>query len=250
MGFELNHWVFCFPIINHVKNVVFVLVLNKKQLEESVRCIYGSKIEADTYLQKFINVECELPVDVDFSTNHPNGYKKFCEYLHEAHGLKGNKFIIDTFITLAEHYGLSLRVLERCYTSLTLFTASIPKGDRVAWPIVVFLILMKYKSFDTFVKLKNENISFAELSKQNDLAKFKMPTTKKGSRTASLLYYELELIMTNDDTHYENLTTNNQEAKVAMTHLRPILDFSDSRNEIIPHYCSQIDFFNFSILNQ
>jgi predicted KAP-like P-loop ATPase len=44
-----------------VKNVVFVLVMHRKQLEEAVKCVYGGNIDAHTYLQKFINIETTLP---------------------------------------------------------------------------------------------------------------------------------------------------------------------------------------------
>ena len=44
-----------------VKNVVFVLVMHRKQLEEAIKCVYGKNIDAHTYLQKFINIETTLP---------------------------------------------------------------------------------------------------------------------------------------------------------------------------------------------
>lgn len=44
-----------------VQHIVFVLVMNKSQLEESIKCIYGQNIDAYTYLQKFIHLEMRLP---------------------------------------------------------------------------------------------------------------------------------------------------------------------------------------------
>src|SRR5690606_32386565 len=44
-----------------VKNVVFLLVMHKQQLEEAIRSVYGANIDAHTYLQKFINVETSIP---------------------------------------------------------------------------------------------------------------------------------------------------------------------------------------------
>ena len=44
-----------------VPNVVFVLVMNKIQLEQSVRIVYGQELDAHTYLQKFINLETRIP---------------------------------------------------------------------------------------------------------------------------------------------------------------------------------------------
>ncbi len=44
-----------------VQHIVFVVVMNKSQLEESIKCIYGQNIDAYTYLQKFIHLEMRLP---------------------------------------------------------------------------------------------------------------------------------------------------------------------------------------------
>ncbi|MCS0388853.1 KAP family P-loop NTPase fold protein [Vibrio diabolicus] len=44
-----------------VSGITFLLVMNRSQLEESVKCRYGNGIDSVTYLQKFINVWLSLP---------------------------------------------------------------------------------------------------------------------------------------------------------------------------------------------
>ncbi len=44
-----------------VQNVVFVLVMNRVQLEQSVKIVYGQELDALTYLQKFINLKTRIP---------------------------------------------------------------------------------------------------------------------------------------------------------------------------------------------
>ncbi|ASA57750.1 KAP family P-loop NTPase fold protein [Vibrio gazogenes] len=44
-----------------VAGITFLLVMNRKQLEESVKYRYGNGIDSVTYLQKFINVWLSLP---------------------------------------------------------------------------------------------------------------------------------------------------------------------------------------------
>ncbi|WP_256593870.1 P-loop NTPase fold protein [Photobacterium damselae] len=44
-----------------VSGITFLLVMNRKQLEESVKCRYGDGIDSVTYLQTFINVWLSLP---------------------------------------------------------------------------------------------------------------------------------------------------------------------------------------------
>jgi predicted KAP-like P-loop ATPase len=57
-----------------VKNVVFLLVMNKLQLEEAIRSVYGANIDAHTYLQKFINVETtiqrKLQLDITMTSSY------------------------------------------------------------------------------------------------------------------------------------------------------------------------------------
>ena len=45
----------------NVKHVVFVLAINKNQLEKSICAIYGNKFDSRDYLRRFINRELQLP---------------------------------------------------------------------------------------------------------------------------------------------------------------------------------------------
>ncbi len=64
-----------------VKNVVFVLVMNKKQLEESIRCVYGREIDAHIYLQKFINLETTIPKRIEDTDIDKNDIQRYCRRL-------------------------------------------------------------------------------------------------------------------------------------------------------------------------
>lgn len=44
-----------------VKGVVFVLAVNRRQLEHSVRVLYGAKFDAAVYLRRFFDVDLRLP---------------------------------------------------------------------------------------------------------------------------------------------------------------------------------------------
>lgn len=44
-----------------VENVVFVLSVNQEQLEHSIKAEYGVGIDANTYLQKFVDIKATLP---------------------------------------------------------------------------------------------------------------------------------------------------------------------------------------------
>jgi hypothetical protein len=71
-----------------VNDVVFVLGINKQQLESAVNKVYGDNVNASEYLQKFINYEVDLPKGVIGS----GGYRtdRFTNKLIEYYSLNEN----------------------------------------------------------------------------------------------------------------------------------------------------------------
>ncbi|MDA8098490.1 MAG: P-loop NTPase fold protein [Nitrospiraceae bacterium] len=57
-----------------VPKIVFILVMNRTQMEESVKSQYGMGIDATEYLQKFINIWCTLPKNESADTNDVKTY--------------------------------------------------------------------------------------------------------------------------------------------------------------------------------
>ncbi len=147
-----------------VKNVVFVLVMNRQQLECAVRSIYGSEIDAHTYLQKFINVETSLPKVTQ--SNYYNDVDKYCERLFNLHELTtwGDEQNIHESITcLAKYYNLSLRQLERVYTNIAIFYASITERQPRIEPIVSLLCVIKVTHPDVYARLAIRDITYDDL---------------------------------------------------------------------------------------
>jgi hypothetical protein len=44
-----------------VDGLIFVLAIDRQQLSEAVRCLYGQGLDADNYLRRFIDLEYRLP---------------------------------------------------------------------------------------------------------------------------------------------------------------------------------------------
>lgn len=153
-----------------VKNVVFILVMHKKQLEESVKCIYGQNIDAHTYLQKFINLETKLPKQTtDSYTNDLRSYSKKLLQLHEIETWGDDQNIIDSIEPLANHFNLSLRQLERVYTNLALLYGSSGKDHFRLVPIIVFLSIIKTVKPHVFDKLLHQKITYIEVCSETGL---------------------------------------------------------------------------------
>ncbi|WP_323094661.1 P-loop NTPase fold protein, partial [Aeromonas hydrophila] len=97
--------------------ITFLLVMNRKQLEESVKCRYGNGIDSVTYLQKFINVWLSLP-RVSSKSNQDDGVKylkKAFNSMSEGEGVN-NVEVIQILQSIVRHLKPSLRDIERILT--------------------------------------------------------------------------------------------------------------------------------------
>ena len=149
-----------------VKNIVFVLVMNRTQIEESVKCEYGSGVEASKYLQKFVHVWASLPKSKDEYKCDAEKYLLDClnrmdftvETQNQSEGIKVYK-------QLVVHYNLSLREIERSLTNYSLIhnikRGRLPLDYQV---IQVYLSIIKVIKPGVYYRLSNNNnISYEEL---------------------------------------------------------------------------------------
>ncbi len=155
-----------------VKNIVFVLVMHKQQLEESIKCVYGQNIDAHTYLQKFINLEMKIP-----KRNEPfdNDLDKYCRKLVELHELEGwinHEIINHGIFPLVDFFNLSLRQIEKVYTNLAIFYGSTSKGQMIIAPLIVFLSVVKVINPSFFEKLLHKKVSYQEICNEFELSNF------------------------------------------------------------------------------
>ena len=154
-----------------VKNVVFVLVMHMKQLEESVKSVYGQNIDARTYLQKFINVEMTLPKSLgNTQVNDISKYNKRLFELHEIESLDGKDNLIDSIEVLAIHFNLSLRQLEKVYTNIAILYASSSETDRRLTPIIAFLSVIKVVDTSIYGMLLHKGLTYDELFAKTSLS--------------------------------------------------------------------------------
>ena len=128
-----------------VPNIVFVLSVDKSQLEASTAAVYGEKINAPEYLRRFIDLEYGVPVAQT---------KKFTEWLllrsdlHDVFALRtgsetryDEQNFIEFFTALADVFQLSLRARERCITRMVVVMHQTP-SDHYLDPILVALLLV------------------------------------------------------------------------------------------------------------
>ena len=221
-----------------VNHIVFVLVIHTEQLEESIKYVYGPKIEASTYLQKFINIKCKLPKDNKNELD--SDYKKYCDVLSGLHELDTGddpRNLQRLLESLARGMRLSLRDLQRCYTNLVLFYSATPTNRyRNDW-IVGLLGILKVKKPGLFEALKRRTISFKELWNELDLDQFVV--VEEDSHRISKLKIFLRTFLLSD-AEFELLGEESQEQKIwSGTGLRFDLD----RTGTLPYHCDQMESF-------
>lgn len=136
-----------------VPHLIFVLLLNQKQLEASIRGVYGEKVDAHIYLRKFIQFTLTLPKRQSVQGGYNDFNRIYCKKLSNRFGLDGKQSTenfneaLSVFATLLK---LSLRDLERAYV---LFSMAQPIGASV--PILAYLISLKLAEPELYRGLAN-----------------------------------------------------------------------------------------------
>jgi predicted KAP-like P-loop ATPase len=100
-----------------VPNVVFVLLINRNQLEKAIKGVYGSETDAAAYLGKFINFFFFLPkqrTDESITNSRIRSYVSTTlnRYKFDPREINHSNFG-DVFSLLAKHFDLSLRDIEK-----------------------------------------------------------------------------------------------------------------------------------------
>jgi hypothetical protein len=222
-----------------VKHVLFVL-MHKRQLEKSVKCVYGQGIDASTYLQKFIHLECALPKDI--GTLQSSDYGKYCRLLYRLHELKlehDEHSFLESIIILSRHYELSLRQLERVFTHVTIYYSSIEKQTFRNPYLVPFLAIFKVRFAELYDRLKKGAISFNEFYPLTKLPAIifpreQTPTTDERQLLKIGMWLKLCLL---PYLEYANMRKDDPIISLE-EHLFP---YSLERQEIIPFLSKYLD---------
>lgn len=141
-----------------VKNMVFVLSIDKKQLEAITAAVYGERIDAPEYLRRFIDLEYTLPAVHS---------KQYTRILIERYGFKDffdarrryselandHDNFVETFAQLSRIFGISLRARERCLTRLAVVLTQTPENHYLDPFVACFLIVLRTMRPDLYAAL-------------------------------------------------------------------------------------------------
>jgi hypothetical protein len=125
-----------------VPGLIFILLINRNQLEAAVEGLYGPKVDAQAYLSKFIPISLTLPKKTSVESHGHDDNRKHCNSELKRLGFPEtgpNDGFASMIGILATLFGFSLRDVER---GTMLFSFAQPLGDRASassWPIAIKL---------------------------------------------------------------------------------------------------------------
>jgi hypothetical protein len=157
-----------------VPNIVFVLSIDKEQLGNAVRGVYGSdRIDADEYLRRFIDVEYSIP--------EPEA-EKYCNYLYNYFGF--DEFFISEnrrkysglnhekgdFVKISQalfkNTTVSLRQQEKIFAHSRLVLRSFPENCYVFPNVFFLLIYIKILDNTLYNKIKDKELEISQLQQE------------------------------------------------------------------------------------
>ncbi|WP_199871810.1 KAP family P-loop NTPase fold protein [Vibrio anguillarum] len=221
-----------------VKNVVFVLVMHRQQLECSVKSIYGSEIDAHTYLQKFINVETSLPKVTGSKSS--SDLDNYCERLFDLHNLTtwgDDKQLQESIICLAKHYNLSLRQIERVYTNVAIFYASISDRNLRLVPVVSLLSVIKVTHPNIYSRLANSDITYGDLVSSLSLLESNLENEVTRKIEFMLSWFKFALISDKELSAIDK----SERIHNYQSHL---WDYNIARDRLIPLFIDKLNIFS------
>lgn len=140
-----------------VPNLVFVLLLNRNQLEKAIKGVYGQETDATSYLGKFIHLYLKLPKKVEATNNHSNANWNYLHKLEEHYKFERSQHLdhfIESLSVFASTMGMSLRDLEKGMALLAINGID-NSATYLAWPVA-----LKLKHPEIFNGLLNDDIKF------------------------------------------------------------------------------------------
>lgn len=154
-------------VIKHffdVDNVHFVLGVNLKELENSVKARYGSGVDAGTYLQKFITAK------MPFRQTDQHGRNNILKHLMDVAaqlGIKQNHTLMAThgILKITMPTSVSLRTVEKIATQIAISASSGENGwdSQTLYMLRGCLVIIKEADSDLYRRILDETAIIEDL---------------------------------------------------------------------------------------
>lgn len=157
--------------IKHIFNVdgiVFILALDKEQLLESIRTVYGPKTDANRYLRRFVDYRYTLPEPKP--ENYPRHLMSSFNYGQQFSRVTGDpnagNHFLETFIALSTCFGMRLRDQEHAFSILAVVWRTLQDREDISTFILAALLVLKIADEDMYNRLVKGEMKVSELFSQ------------------------------------------------------------------------------------
>jgi hypothetical protein len=216
-----------------VPNLVFVLLLNREQLEVAVKGVYGAETDASGYLGKFINFFFRLPKKTSIVLINNDHVKRYVVHIVEKYNFEGlgdYRRFQESFSFLATAYCLSLRDIER---GIALYAFSQPPLSGGLIDLLTYLIALKISRNDLFMRLlRNEKEAHIEAKGKVEVLIKKVDQFGRGSNDYLIKIAEWH------DAHINDFKEIGENIKRSFYNL---YDFGISQHEVLSWLAGRID---------
>jgi len=157
-----------------IPDIVFILSIDKEQLGNAVRGVYGSdRIDSNEYLKRFIDIEYSIPEpEKDIFYKYLYSYFKFDDFLdHDLRkmhlGLESDKnLFLDFSGILFSNDSLTLRQQEKIFAHCRLAMRAFGARTHLIPEVFLFLIYIKVLYEDYYINIRSKTLSFLELQEK------------------------------------------------------------------------------------
>ncbi|WP_373033954.1 P-loop NTPase fold protein [Sulfurovum sp.] len=157
-----------------VQGITFLLILNRSQLEASVKARYGNDVNASLYLQKFVNIWFTLPRSTERHDDHGLKYLKFAlKSMLSKDETFNNKNLIELLEELIKYKKPSYREIERTlsYVALIYNMSSDDTKYKFEYQVAMaFVCYLRASLPSVFDKISANTIGFDDLLYETGLA--------------------------------------------------------------------------------
>ena len=141
-----------------IPNIVFVLSIDKKQIEASTKAVYGAEINATEYLRRFFDLEYAIPTVntqdyIDSLITRCNLTPNFEQRNNNSTTANDRTHFVNFFTEIAEAMNLSLRACERCITRLRIVMDQTPTSQYLHPILVALLIVLRSNKPDFYSRI-------------------------------------------------------------------------------------------------
>ncbi|QDT34978.1 KAP family P-loop NTPase fold protein [Thalassoglobus polymorphus] len=220
------------------ENVSFLLMANIKQLESSVKYVYGNDVDATNYLQKFFSLVTILPKDS--RSQDGNDFSRYCEHLIRHYFSEDIEGLHSRLSTLFLHFQFSFREMERCVALLSIYYAQLPQGRLTSIDVISFLGVAQIKCPEVVDALMIERLSYSELLSKTRLTE-STPEKNRWEPKPEILSRLKYLLMT--DAEFAAV----DEGDRLLEYGRWLTQFGMARHKVIPFLCSEVRQFRTSL---